>query len=76
MYWYEKDYVCLTLNNSLALTIIICVQQVIGQEKRALGGFSNAAAMPHIGVLHYCDLVQSCPPSLRRKGKRNPSMFC
>lgn len=45
-----------------------CNIQVIGQEKRNLSGFSNAAAMPHIGVLHYCDLVQSCPPNLRRKG--------
>ena len=26
--------------------------------------------MKHTGVLHYCDLVQSCPPHLRRKGKR------
>ena len=46
-----------------------CNIQVIGQEKRNLSGFSNAAAMPHIGVLHYCDLVQSCPPFLRRKGE-------
>jgi hypothetical protein len=45
------------------------ILQVIGQEKRALGGFSNAAAMKHTGVLHYCDLVQSCPPHLRRKGE-------
>lgn len=45
-----------------------CNIQVIGQERRNLAGFSNAAAMPHIGVLHYCDLVQSCPPFLRRKG--------
>ena len=48
--------------------------QVIGQEKRALAGFSNVATMPHTGVLHYCDLVQSCPPQLRRKGIY--SVFC
>mmetsp|Transcript_15693 Transcript_15693/g.15032 ORF Transcript_15693/g.15032 Transcript_15693/m.15032 type:complete len:699 (+) Transcript_15693:1115-3211(+) len=50
-----------------------CNIQVIGQEKRNLGGFSNVAAMPHIGVLHYCDLVQSCPPFLRRKALKNVS---
>jgi hypothetical protein len=26
--------------------------------------------MKHTGVLHYCDLVQSCPPHLRRKGEK------
>ena len=56
-------------NQKLNFDLFKFISQVIGQEKRALGGFSNAAAMKHTGVLHYCDLVQSCPPHLRRKGK-------
>lgn len=44
-----------------------CNIQVIGQEKRHLAGFSNVAALPHTGVLYYCDLIQSCPPFLRKK---------
>lgn len=44
-----------------------CNIQVMGQERRHLSGFSNAAAMPHTGVLHYAEPVQRCPPDLRRK---------
>lgn len=46
-----------------------CNVQVMGQQKSFGMGLSNIAAsnMPHIGILHYCDLVQSCPPFLRRK---------
>ena len=44
-----------------------CNIQVLGQEKRLLAGFSNVSAIKHTGVLYYVDLVQSCPPYLRKK---------
>lgn len=44
-----------------------CNIQVLGQEKRHLAGYSAVAALPHTGILYYCDLIQSCPPFLRRK---------
>ena len=44
-----------------------CNLQVIGQEKRNLSGFSNIAAMPHIGILYYCEIIQNCPPYLRKR---------
>ena len=44
-----------------------CNLQVIGQEKKYLSGFSKVAAMPHSGLLYYCDLVQNVPPYLRKK---------
>jgi U4/U6 small nuclear ribonucleoprotein PRP31 len=51
-----------------ALTRIpACNIQVIGQEKKHLSGFSNAAAMPHTGILYYADPIQRCPPFIRRK---------
>lgn len=30
-------------------------------------GFSNASALPHTGILYQCELVQQCPPFVRRK---------
>ena len=44
-----------------------CNLQVIGQEKKFLSGFSKVAAMPHTGIIYYCDLVQNVPPYLRKK---------
>lgn len=44
-----------------------CNIQVLGQEKRLLAGFSNISAMKHTGILYNVDLVQSCPPYLRKK---------
>ena len=41
--------------------------QVIGQEKRNLAGFSRVASMPNTGILYFADLVQRCPPMLRKK---------
>jgi U4/U6 small nuclear ribonucleoprotein PRP31 len=41
--------------------------QVIGQEKRNLAGFSRLTSMPNTGILYYADLVQNCPPLLRKK---------
>ena len=44
-----------------------CNVQVLGQEKRTLSGFSNLAAMKNTGILYHTELVQSCPPFLRKK---------
>lgn len=44
-----------------------CNIQVLGRERRHLAGFSAITAMQHTGILYYCDLVQSCPPAMRRK---------
>lgn len=44
-----------------------CNLQVVGQEKKYLSGFSKAAAMPHTGLLYYCDIVQNAPPFLRKR---------
>mgnify|MGYP000651606863 CR=1 FL=1 len=44
--------------------------QVVGQIKgKQLAGFSRAASggQPHTGVIYDCDLVQGCPPDMRRK---------
>ena len=44
-----------------------CNIQVMGQERRHMSGFSNLSAMPHMGIIQYCDIVQDCPPFLRKK---------
>lgn len=44
-----------------------CNVQVMGQEKKNLAGLSNASIVPHTGVLFQCEIVQGCPPYLRRK---------
>lgn len=44
-----------------------CNLQVIGQEKRIMSGLSSLGTTRHAGILYNCDLVQSCPPFLRRK---------
>ena len=45
-----------------------CNVQVMGQERnKNLAGLSLASSMPHTGVIYYCQLVQECPPALRRK---------
>ncbi|KAJ8607014.1 hypothetical protein CTAYLR_006246 [Chrysophaeum taylorii] len=45
-----------------------CNLTVMGQEKRTeLGGFGMTAAMPHTGVLFFCDLVQTAPGFLQKK---------
>mmetsp|Transcript_23042 Transcript_23042/g.33729 ORF Transcript_23042/g.33729 Transcript_23042/m.33729 type:complete len:503 (-) Transcript_23042:104-1612(-) len=44
-----------------------CNVQVMGQERRNMSGFSNLSAMPHMGIIQYCDVVQECPPFLRKK---------
>jgi U4/U6 small nuclear ribonucleoprotein PRP31 len=44
-----------------------CNVQVIGQSKTVLSGFSNISTMLNAGILLNCDLVQRCPPYLRKK---------
>lgn len=45
-----------------------CNVQVVGQDKnKSLSGFSHASAQLHTGILYGCDLVQACPPYLRKK---------
>lgn len=45
-----------------------CNIQVMGQEKhKNLIGLSLTSSMPHTGILYYCQLVQTCPPALRKK---------
>ncbi len=44
-----------------------CNVQVMGQEKKNLVGLSNTSIALHTGVLYYCDIVQACPPYLRKK---------
>ncbi|KAJ1432983.1 hypothetical protein B484DRAFT_447461 [Ochromonadaceae sp. CCMP2298] len=44
-----------------------CNVQVMGQERKNLAGLSMMSAIPHTGVIQYCQLVQACPPGLRKK---------
>lgn len=44
-----------------------CNVQVIGKEKYNLCGLSNISINKHAGLLQYADLVQSCPPFLRKR---------
>jgi len=61
----------------LALSKIPCCNlQVMGQEKRALAGFGNAAAMKHTGIIYYSELVQSCPVGLRQKALKVTAAKC
>lgn len=39
----------------------------MGQEKKALHGFSSAAGVRHAGIMYNCELVQSAPPALQQK---------
>lgn len=44
-----------------------CNVTSIGKDKRNLHGLSTASQRSPAGPLNACDLVQQCPPSLRRK---------
>ncbi len=60
-----------------ALTRIpACNLQVMGQEQKTLGGFSNAAILQHTGFVYQCALVQACPPHLRIKCSRVVANKC
>lgn len=44
--------------------------QVLGQQKKALGGFSSTSTVPHTGIIYFADLIQDTPEYLRRKALR------
>jgi len=43
---------------------------LLGQSKERRSGFSTATQLPHTGMIYYSQLVQDCPPDLRRKVAR------
>ena len=40
------------------------------EKVKDAAGFGSAATMPHAGILHFSELVQSAPPDLRPKALR------
>src|SRR3990167_136955 len=45
--------------------------QILGSDKKTLEGFSTAATVKkHVGFIYDCELIQNCPPSLRKKAVR------
>lgn len=53
-----------------------CNVEVLGSQRKTLGGFSSRAAMPHTGFVFYTDIVQNTPPELRRKAARLVANKC
>jgi U4/U6 small nuclear ribonucleoprotein PRP31 len=47
-----------------------CNIQVLGQQKKALSGFSSVAALRHTGIIFGCELIQNVPQFLRMKAVR------
>lgn len=47
-----------------------CNIQVLGAKRKALDGFSAAAAQPHQGFIYGCELIQRTPPPLRSRASR------
>lgn len=47
-----------------------CNILLLGQQKRALSGFSAQQVQPHTGYIYYSDVVQNVPPDLRKKVAR------
>jgi len=43
---------------------------LLGQQKKVSTGFSTASQLPHTGFVYYSELVQDCPPDIRRKVAR------
>ena len=41
-----------------------------GQQKKVSTGFSSTSQLPHTGHVYYTQLVQDCPPDIRRKVAR------
>ncbi|KAG6459516.1 hypothetical protein O3G_MSEX011422 [Manduca sexta] len=42
----------------------------LGQQKKTLSGFSQAAALPHTGFIYFSQIVQDTPPELRYKAAK------
>jgi len=53
-----------------------CNIQVLGQSKKTLAGFSSAQALPHTGILFYCDIVQGLGKEYRRKATKLLAAKC
>ncbi|XP_046847434.1 U4/U6 small nuclear ribonucleoprotein Prp31-like [Xenia sp. Carnegie-2017] len=53
-----------------------CNVLLLGAQRKTLTGFSSAAILPHTGHIYYCDLVQSLPQDLRKKGARIVAAKC
>ena len=47
-----------------------CNILLLGQQRRALSGFSAQQILPHTGYIYYADVVQNVPPDLRKKVAR------
>lgn len=47
-----------------------CNILLLGQQKRALSGFSAQQIQPHTGYIFHSDVVQNVPPDLRKKVAR------
>lgn len=47
-----------------------CNVEVLGNEQRTLSGFSSGSVFRHAGVIFSSEIVQGCPPSMRRKAAR------
>ncbi|XP_068629692.1 U4/U6 small nuclear ribonucleoprotein Prp31 [Battus philenor] len=42
----------------------------LGQQKKTLSGFSQAASLPHTGFIYFSQIVQDTPPELRFKAAK------
>ncbi|XP_028170449.1 U4/U6 small nuclear ribonucleoprotein Prp31, partial [Ostrinia furnacalis] len=42
----------------------------LGQQKKTLSGFSQAASLPHTGFIYFSQIVQDTPPELRYKAAK------
>lgn len=47
-----------------------CNVLTLGQQKRTLSGFSQAASLPHTGFIYFSQIVQDTPPELRYKAAK------
>ena len=53
-----------------------CNLLLLGQQKKALSGFSTVQILPHTGYVYHSDLVQSLPPDLRKQVARIVAAKC
>jgi U4/U6 small nuclear ribonucleoprotein PRP31 len=53
-----------------------CNLLLLGQQKKALSGFTTVQIIPHTGFVYHSDLIQSVPPDLRRQVARIVAAKC
>ncbi|KAK9503782.1 hypothetical protein O3M35_010268 [Rhynocoris fuscipes] len=53
-----------------------CNVQLLGSQKKMLGGFSQVSTLPHTGFIYHSQFVQDAPPDLRRKAARLIATKC